>query len=695
MRPTALLCLLLLLAAVSGVEYARRGARPAGAAADSCTVCHRLEEETLSTGHPAAAMGCSPCHLGNGLAHDKDRAHYGMVKNPGDLRVVDATCGRGGCHPERAARVKTSVMATASGILASLDGLWGTRGPRDAATLWTDEGRDPPRDYWAKLCAACHLWWPKGRGLGEQRLRGGGCAACHMAGPAGEPPEASGALRHARLVMLPPMENCVRCHNRSARIGLTYQGLAEVHVSGGSRRNTRPDGPRLSGGRLAMRVEPDAHFAAGMACIDCHTGAEVMGDGRAHPGLRGQLDVSCADCHTPRFEAAADAGPDGKAARAEAERLAALVPALPALDRAPLARTARKGSPLYALRPDAPPHGDVPGRAVLLRKADGKPLPVALHERPKPHHALRGHERLGCQACHSPLMPQCYGCHVTLHPDETQADLLLGRETPGRWRERLDYSRLLGPALGLRGGKRVVPFSPCQVFASTLGRDGAPVVPLARARMAMTSFDPHSTRLRSRTCQDCHQDTRTLGLGAASLPDGGGPRPASTGRAPAPGGLAPLEVFVTPDGRAVQDFPGPGDRPLNGGELAAVLGVAPCLPCHGDYDDPVYRDFAASRMRLFDGGAPACRCPEPARMRRADAGPGVQVHTLTRDTVFQNGPVEHTPKGPTHTEQYNTLNLKLIIDESTGGGWYRLCFGNSDPGEETVRPEPLNRPEGP
>ena len=47
-----------------------------------------------------------------------------MVKRPGDLRNVDRTCGKIGCHQDMAARVKNGLMATNRGILQTLQQLW-------------------------------------------------------------------------------------------------------------------------------------------------------------------------------------------------------------------------------------------------------------------------------------------------------------------------------------------------------------------------------------------------------------------------------------------------------------------------------------------------------------------------------------------------------------------------------------------
>ena len=56
---------------------------------EMCLSCHAKEK--LDGAHDSLVVGCSPCHLGNALAIDKDKAHAGMVLNPGDLRVVGKT----------------------------------------------------------------------------------------------------------------------------------------------------------------------------------------------------------------------------------------------------------------------------------------------------------------------------------------------------------------------------------------------------------------------------------------------------------------------------------------------------------------------------------------------------------------------------------------------------------------------------
>ena len=90
---------------------------------EMCLSCHTTEK--LDAAHDRLVIGCSPCHLGDALAIDKEKAHAGIVKNPGDLRLVEKTCGIEGCHAADVKKVKNSLMATNRGILATLLYYWG------------------------------------------------------------------------------------------------------------------------------------------------------------------------------------------------------------------------------------------------------------------------------------------------------------------------------------------------------------------------------------------------------------------------------------------------------------------------------------------------------------------------------------------------------------------------------------------
>ena len=201
-----------------------------------CLFCHTKEK--LDPAHDAKVIGCTPCHLGDPLAIEKDQAHAGIVNNPGDLRVMEKTCGVEGCHPTDIKKVTNSLMATNRGILGTLLYYWGESTTQDTALTvkdLIDSGRTSLAiDYYRKLCATCHLWKQKNDLEGVAAFfneKGGGCSACHYVMAPGherpaitdsdvdDPPEEKDVI-HPLITNKVPDVNCIRCHNRSGRIGL-------------------------------------------------------------------------------------------------------------------------------------------------------------------------------------------------------------------------------------------------------------------------------------------------------------------------------------------------------------------------------------------------------------------------------------------------------------------------------------------
>ncbi len=185
-------------------------------------------------------------------------------------------------------------------------------------------------------------------------------------------------------------------------------------------------------------------------------------------------------------------------------------------------------------------------------------------------------------------------------------------------------------ALGLAGGQVVQPFSPCQVVVSVFSSDGAYDAGASLGTALMTFFDPHSTQLSSRTCLDCHLDPKSLGLGSGRLQRDAGPgvRPLYDAGASNFGWPVPPDRLVGIDGEPAQAFSGPDDRPLDAVELRGVLDVAPCLPCHGSYDDPLWTGYRAGRRLWRAGLASGC-----AFNAQALEAMDVQCDTSYRDNV--------------------------------------------------------------
>ena len=615
---------------------------------ERCLSCHQGLEQ-ISSAHPVEAVGCVACHGGQGLALTKNEAHQGLIggRNPSDLASARASCGgrgvaAGRCHSERETpaadmiyRTERTIMATMTGVITSLRVAWGAQ-DTFSAQLATAAVSDPRRptpapphtlasllmipagppagpnpaqvadDQWNKFCARCHLRASRRSGLS---VHGQGCAACHgsrvpsgryMGQDASLDRDESGHAAYHRLHEIPPEDNCLRCHNRSGRLGLNYRGWVEDENG----RTPWPSGQpshALSGGRGVHQLLPDVHRAKGMSCIDCHSGREIMGDGRLYGRMRFQTEITCAVCHgsaagPPRL------GPPDDYARYEAAH-GPLKGGPPLGDDARLGLSA-KGRPLSNLRLRD-------GKLVLLsRSQPGKAhaLPLVSGDQ---RHRLPGHQRLACQACHSRWTPQCYGCHDYRQNSGSMWSYAAQAPTPGHWKESRDLYRFSDPVLGVDGSGKVRPFVPgCQVVYTAQDGQGRPLqghqmqVPrpaLIKSGIVTTPISPHTTRLEVRPCEACHLSGKALGLG-------GGPRPLGSLAALPLADLrtvgfpADWEALVDDQGRPLQGQTHEGARPLNPQELRRVLSFGRCLPCHRKPGDPVLADPAKAWRRISPGG---------------------------------------------------------------------------------------------
>ena len=576
-----------------------RGPDRAGGKVERCVTCHVRPEEDPGGAHARAAVGCSTCHLGNALAFDKARAHAGMEPEPGALRTVARTCGRPGCHVREAQRVASSLMARASGIVSVNRWAFGEiPEPRGRATMvetLAKAGPSPAERHLAKLCAGCHL-----HALRENRDdaihgNGSGCSACHVARRLpGAVPRPHPAV-DARVTD----DRCLGCHSRSGRIALTYEGLWEVEKEQAGACDDAAT--TLHDGRPACRAEADVHRLAGLSCVDCHLHTDLMGDGREWEHEEEQVEVTCEACHGPVRDGGETAWAEVKDPISR-DLLRQRGETRPPGERV---RLGRRGTPLWNLRPSG-------SGWVTLRKGQG----VALATKQTPidaNHVLPGHERLTCSSCHAAWAPTCSTCHTTFDPGGKQWDFAKAAETPGRWIETSDGYAARPPALAVRADGRIAPAVPGMVMDLDATAAGGPKV----SRRLYSSFDPHSTGKRARTCESCHLSAWALGLGTGTL-SLEGPVPAF--RPATPAAEEPRmasDAWTNLDARQPGVGTRVGLRSLDAGELRRTLAVGACLPCHKVAADPVWRDFAASRARLARGGT---RCTfRAAGLRQARA----------------------------------------------------------------------------
>ncbi len=518
---------------------------------DMCLSCH--QDLRLDRAHDTKVLGCAVCHLGDPLAIDKDNAHLNLVNNPGDLRVVEKTCGIEGCHAIDIPKVKNSLMATNRGILATLLYYWGEaehqNGDFSVEKLIATGETSLAIDYYRKLCATCHLWKQKNDLPDAPQFfneKGGGCTACHHIKGEARPGEDPRKV-HPLITKKVPVANCVRCHNRSGRVGTSYQGIYEAEGYGTPFEDGQLSSKQLPGNRFYLELDDDIHHRKGMACIDCHTREEIMGDGNNYAHYEEQLEINCTTCHSSN------------------------------------PGTTRKKRQLNNISQEQ-------GKAVLISKLDDKSHPLLP---PKSGTCdYQGHLRLSCESCHSSWVPQCYGCHVKRDMTDTHLDKLSLKETPGWWEEGRSYLRYEKPMLAVWADEVVIVTPGCQDIVTLINAAGEPEQQFNSFTMA--ALNPHTTQPGGRSCADCHASGKTIGLGEGTLWRESGEwrfNPLNRGVATALGTTPPLDAYVDINGTPLQKSSRADLRPFNRGELQRILRIGLCIECHTDYDDPAFRNY--------------------------------------------------------------------------------------------------------
>jgi hypothetical protein len=531
---------------------------------DMCLSCH--QKEKLDPAHDPRVIGCASCHLGDALAIDKDQAHKDMVINPGDLRVVEKTCGIEGCHPTDVKKVMNSLMATNRGIIGTLLFYWGETDSQDTdltVKQLMDSGQTSlALDYFRKLCATCHLWKQKNDIPGAPDFfneKGGGCSACHYLLPEGverqevagfdDETEAKKQKIHPLIIKKVDEVNCIRCHNRSGRIGISYTGIFESEGYGTPYEKGGMSSKQLPGQRFYLEIAEDIHHKKEMACIDCHTRNEIMGDGTSYSHYEEALEISCEMCHS----------------------------ANPGMTR--------KGDKVTNIQ-------QTDGKFEMVGKVNEKLYPL---DPPKKGVCdFQGHKRVTCEACHSTWVPQCYGCHAKRDAAEKHLDKLTLEETAGMWEEGRSYIRYEKPMLALWKEEVVIVTPGCQDIVTLVDKDGN--VEGGFNRFTMAAINPHTTQAKGRSCVDCHQSTKTVGLGEGTVSvDEKGNWSFTTldqGVDTLEGQTVPFDAFVNIEGEALQHGSRPDLRPFNKEELQRILRVGLCVGCHDRYEDPIWKEYS-------------------------------------------------------------------------------------------------------
>ncbi len=260
--------------AAAGVSASRKG----------CQGCHRLE---MDSEHDLA---CTTCHRGRDNLADHEESHHGLDAHPAHPARMAGTCGR--CH-HQVQTAATSLHFTLKNEVNLVRRHFGAK--NDIPGLTAISLPDPPRDILGladdmlrRRCLRCHLYY-EGDAYPATR-HATGCGACHLGYRNGE------MVSH-RFIARPGDDRCLACHYGN-RVGGDYYGMFEHDYKWEFRTPYQPNGdyaPRPYGVEQ-HRLAPDVHRLAGLACVDCHSGRELMGSGHGHGNGRTE-HITCRACH--------------------------------------------------------------------------------------------------------------------------------------------------------------------------------------------------------------------------------------------------------------------------------------------------------------------------------------------------------------------------------------------------------------
>ena len=481
---------------------------------NGCLVCHANKAAGFSDKHGFASTQCTTCHKGDDTASDLPVAHKDLIGYPGDMEHARTACGN--CHEKRVDDVTDSLMNTGKGMIDKTRHAFEEMTPLNESTSLKSLGHSPADSLLRKLCASCHLGNSKSvHALDVTRDRGGGCSACHINSyPINQHPALTSRVEDGR---------CFGCHSRSGRISLNYAGLAESLPSE-QHADTSANTLQLADGRTVIRKPADAHYEAGMSCIDCHTSTGLMGGNDNTQHQQQAVDIQCEDCHR---------------------------------NASSVVTTARGDTPLSHISQNNE------GLVQLMPKLGGPAIPIPAYTADS-HPLSKEHERLHCSACHSQWAPQCYGCHIEYDPDEMQKDHLLQDETPGRWKEkRWDVHSGL-PALGVTAENKIRPFVPGMIMTIE-----HPDWKEKKFKRLFAATEPHTTG-RSRSCKSCHRSSAALGLGQGALKQLGGEWHYSATQDSLADGL-PADAWTSFNNGAQGQSTQPANRAFNRNEMIRIL----------------------------------------------------------------------------------------------------------------------------
>jgi hypothetical protein len=478
-----------------------------------------------------------------------------------------------------------------------------------------------PGDYRASGCSSCHMIYSNdGISLshdraiqklqnknGKQNRFARKFSENSLNNPRGYP------LLHKFTVAVPSLQ-CEHCHNNNG-VGQEFEGLfAKPSRPKETPERINAEKPVLYGKEHEFLV-PDIHREKGMHCIDCHIGDEMKPDvepGQLHSGVQ----IRCVDCHgtqkkLPEKFLLIESDPNTKKMIANANLNPNLKNKIRAGDTVLVNSS---GSPMLHVK-------RVKKKWVLISKVSGKKhnIPLLKNLKPSIAHQIPKHmQEMECATCHARWAATEWGMHVmregyfnpekwknwnlsdpslhyllsnpsiektgvldwptakslpqkieanildeywwTVFSDAGWSDMVMGKNSRGKYAIlKPRYQYFITDPVGASGlpSKRAEP---------PLTLDDSP-------GLIWTAYSPHTIRKTVRSCESCHQNSLSMGLGDTlrkSIQDAGqffsGIKQNNQ--------VNPdfqLKQGIDPNGIALQTlFPGDKSRFLNSQEISAL-----------------------------------------------------------------------------------------------------------------------------
>ena len=358
-------------------------------------------------------------------------------------------------------------------------------------------------------------------------------------------------LLHKFTVAVPSVQ-CEHCHNNNG-VGQEFEGLfAKPSRPMETLIQINAEKPVLYGKDHEFLV-PDIHREKGMHCIDCHIGDEMKPEIEPDQ-LQSGVQVRCIDCHgtqekTPKEYLLIESDPNTKKLLARTNLNPNLKKKIRAGDTVSVNSS---GSPMLHIK-------KIKENWVLYSKVTGKKhiIPLLQNLKPSIAHQIPKHmQEMECSACHARWAATDWGMHVIREnffaprkwrnwnlsdpmrfPAESSnkkpgmLDWLTAKSLPQKieadtineyWWTLFSDSGWSEMIMGKNSRGKYSIIKPRYQYFIT-DQTGTSGLPLKRAEppltlnnsagLIWTDYSPHTIRKTVRSCEDCHQNSLSVGLG--------------------------------------------------------------------------------------------------------------------------------------------------------------------------------------